>query len=64
MIKEDFNLLSESLQQAIAYKKGNKKAARCMARDHKAVDIETEETEANRPILEDIQDNSLQANAE
>ena len=27
MIKEDFNLLSESLQQAIAYKKGNKKGS-------------------------------------
>ncbi|MGI6689021.1 MAG: helix-turn-helix domain-containing protein [Christensenellales bacterium] len=44
MKKEDFNLLTESLQQAIDYKRGNKKAARSMVRainvpDYKAADI-------------------------
>lgn len=32
MKKEDFNLLTESLQQAIDYKHGNKKAARSVVR--------------------------------
>lgn len=44
MNKEDFSLLNESLQQAIAYKKGNKKAARSVVRainipDYKAADV-------------------------
>ena len=44
MKKEDFNLLTESLQQAIAYKRGNKKAARSVTRtinvpEYKAADV-------------------------
>lgn len=44
MKKEDFNLLTESLQQAIAYKRGNKKAARSVVRsinvpEYKAADV-------------------------
>ena len=44
MKKEDFDLLTESLQQAIDYKRGNKKAARSMVRaihvpEYKAADV-------------------------